>query len=927
MQMQMTDIDWRLPIAEKMEEKEAQKQLQTALHKKFESLVVASNVLKAVEKFKGLLHHQRETEELPPEEKKRRKAEAADVLSRTSPFSFLPGAVRWRLAAKAQRLVFKEGDVITRQKSRDRQVYLLCTGQVMAIDVSESLPRFLQYYSAPAYFGEWECLFDVPERVAELLAGSESVVYVLQEQEFLDLLSYQSFKYVLIRTLRNKQKLFSSINAFITHIADSVTTKRMDFTATLALYRKLKPAIHGKMDRDEIDTGGWAYAIRRLPENVTQTFVFLLSSSIPDIYLHPGLLVNMVPTVGRRRAVFRLGDGKSLMLIREDYTDVIDFLSMLCLHALEARKLRQRIASPQSFRIIQDFVLRKAEQVHALEQREQEKRVQRQQRIEDFHRHQTHEKKHEKDHTAAAAAAASAAASAASTLSPQKPKVKPKLHGHDKHRSVSTPGHGTTKKDEEELGQGFPPSPYGFLDKKETPQEQDAILSQLSLSEKEKAGLKAMWPDDLIHRIWDMIIHHEDYNISVNLSTHWASDATERWTRIVQEEVVRLIGPFDSHTAVQGEKINLHCSKYLENEDYAARRSSPREPRDKAKDKKTKNKAHDDDNKPHAAVDDVSDDDDEEEECEVEVDIISSNTHSVINCLSPYLHRKKPEIMAWVAREKPVPHIDQLNLNEDDKFYVLSYYYFKAFPDLMLEREEEEKKSGLVTVKETEFTGIQVNLIDLSKLNPECIDSSLRDYVGQRQEQQPGTKKKRRLLVNIDYAFGRQAGDVLCCLILLFGHAIRSVNVLGKAGGLQGKRGDIILATHLILQEDDSVTEIRNEGLSVQSLRALAGGRDVWPGGVLTVPGTLLQDRNLLHFYQRLWSCVSLEMEGSYYAGQVNKYKKLAFLRDDLAMRFIYFVSDLPLHTDSNLSQAMRVDEGLPPLYATTRAVLQQILR
>jgi len=187
-----------------------------------------------------------------------------------------------------------------------------------------------------------------------------------------------------------------------------------------------------------------------------------------------------MPTVGRRRAVFRLGDGKSLMLIREDYTDVIDFLSMLCLHAIEARKLRQRIASPQSFRLIQDFVLRKAEQVHALEQREQEKRVQRQQRIEDFHRHQTHEKKHEKDHAAAAATAAAAAdAAAAGTPSPQKPKAKPKLHGHDKHRSVSTPSHGTTKKDEEELGQGFPPSAYGFLDKKETPQEQDAILSQV----------------------------------------------------------------------------------------------------------------------------------------------------------------------------------------------------------------------------------------------------------------------------------------------------------------------------------------------------------------------------------------------------------------------------------------------------------------
>jgi hypothetical protein len=109
-----------------------------------------------------------------------------------------------------------EGDVLTRQKAKDRQVYVLVSGQVMAIDVSEALPRFLQYYStlvaflaqsatasltpwcamlctgSPAYFGEWECLFDVPERVCELLAGSDVVVYSLQENEFLDLLSYQA---------------------------------------------------------------------------------------------------------------------------------------------------------------------------------------------------------------------------------------------------------------------------------------------------------------------------------------------------------------------------------------------------------------------------------------------------------------------------------------------------------------------------------------------------------------------------------------------------------------------------------------------------------------------------------------------------------------------------------------------------------------
>lgn len=91
------------------------------------------------------------------------------------------------------------------------------------------------------------------------MAGSDVMVYAMQERDFLALLSHQvlpfkvyndmsfcsrthpsqSFKYVLIRTLRNKQKLFASISAFISHIAESITNKKMDFNSTLALYRKV----------------------------------------------------------------------------------------------------------------------------------------------------------------------------------------------------------------------------------------------------------------------------------------------------------------------------------------------------------------------------------------------------------------------------------------------------------------------------------------------------------------------------------------------------------------------------------------------------------------------------------------------------------------------------------------------------------------
>jgi hypothetical protein len=97
------------------------------------------------------------------------------------------------------------------------------------------------------------------------------------------------------------------------------------------------------MNSDEIDVAGWMYSIKRLPDNVTQTFVYLLSTAIPEIYLHPRLVATMVSSFTRRRAIFQLSEGKSLVLMREDHTDVIDFISLLCLHVLEGTYLPNNI--------------------------------------------------------------------------------------------------------------------------------------------------------------------------------------------------------------------------------------------------------------------------------------------------------------------------------------------------------------------------------------------------------------------------------------------------------------------------------------------------------------------------------------------------------------------------------------------------------
>jgi len=278
--------------------------------------------------------------------------------------------------------------------------------------------------------------------------------------------------------------------------------------------------------------------------------------------------------------------------------------------------------------------------------------------------------------------------------------------------------------------------------------------------------------------------------------------------------------------------------------------------------------------------------------------------------------------MAWVLENLP----EYRNVewyNPTDALYSAAYRYFKAFPEEQEACHKDDMAHGMITLSETELTGIQVNLIDLSRLDGNLVDPCLRFNTSEVCTTTPG---KKRLLINIDYAFGKQAENIISALIYLFGPSLRSVNVLGKAGGFQGSRGDIIMTSHLIMQDTEDVININNEDLTPESLTQLSG-RTVWKGGVLTVRGTLLQNRGLLLYFKKLWNCVSLEMEGSFYARKVVKYQELGFLRKDIAMRFLYYVSDLPLCPESNLSSDLSIAEGVPPLYATTRAFLQPILR
>jgi hypothetical protein len=311
-------------------------------------------------------------------------------------------------------------------------------------------------------------------------------------------------------------------------------------------------------------------------------------------------------------------------------------------------------------------------------------------------------------------------------------------------------------------------------------------------------------------------------------------------------------------------------------------------------------------------------------EGDFDVHVISSNTHSVGNCLSPYMRSRAERIIEWSREHAPDIAGEPTEarpwggrwVRRADLVYAASARFFATNPEEDAVRLAEERASGRVHIAQSAFTGIEVDLFDARALRDDLTDPDVAIRVPSRPT----------LLVNVDYAFGEQAEEILSALIFLFGRRIRSVNVLGKAGALVGHRGDYLLPRAMLLQQNDELYRLPNQDLDRRDLLDLADGRGVHEGPVLTVGGTLLQDRKLLLLYRRVWRCVGLEMEGSWFARRILSAIETGLVAPDVKTRFAYYVSDAPLEPSSTLVESLRPEEGVPPLYGITRAILRRIL-
>ena len=299
------------------------------------------------------------------------------------------------------------------------------------------------------------------------------------------------------------------------------------------------------------------------------------------------------------------------------------------------------------------------------------------------------------------------------------------------------------------------------------------------------------------------------------------------------------------------------------------------------------------------------------------VHIISSNAHSVTQCLNPWFTENNGRILAWAAKTGH-PYLEERWTHEADCIYAMTRDYFADNPDQYSLLCAAEERYGIRQIEMTASTGIQAQLIDTGKIAGHPFDPGI-DAM-QKQD-------RRSLIVNIDYAFGEQAEHIMRNLLTLFCRNLASINFLGKAGGLLGARGDILSPTAFIQQTSDIFTEVPKQSqTSAAKLSASLEGKRLHVGPMLTVDGTLLQNRMMLNFYRHIWDCIGIEMEGSYYYRPVSEAKQMAMIGDDVKLRFLYYVSDLPLEPVSNLATRLAPSEGIPPLYAITRRILSGLL-
>jgi hypothetical protein len=284
--------------------------------------------------------------------------------------------------------------------------------------------------------------------------------------------------------------------------------------------------------------------------------------------------------------------------------------------------------------------------------------------------------------------------------------------------------------------------------------------------------------------------------------------------------------------------------------------------------------------------------------------IISANMHSVMNSIYA-----------------PIVLADRIINNEINSI-------FEELSDDKNENLRSKVKNyaadhGLYYVEDTSGTNINVQIIDTEK-----IELSKSQYSTERSLKE----EKGPVIIVMDYAFGEQAYETMDELLKPYTcnknkkHYLNviSVSIMGKAGILEGGKGDILIPTSHIFEGTSDNYPFKNR---LKKKLFDGCGVDVYSGAMVTVLGTSLQNKELLKFfYESTWKVIGLEMEGAHYQKAIQAASKIrGNISSKVKVRYAYYASDNPLKSGSTLASGGLGTTGVLPTYVITQKILEQI--
>ncbi len=285
------------------------------------------------------------------------------------------------------------------------------------------------------------------------------------------------------------------------------------------------------------------------------------------------------------------------------------------------------------------------------------------------------------------------------------------------------------------------------------------------------------------------------------------------------------------------------------------------------------------------------------------IHIISANMHSVMNSL-----------FARRALLKEFPDSQSLEIYE-----ALSSTKNKKLQDRVREIAE---KNGMIFIDDESGANIDIQIFDTAKFGK---DACCYDF------QADISDDEKPVIFVMDYAFGEQAYETIDELLKPIANDtdrvflnVDSVSIMGKAGILEGGKGDLMIPNAHIFEGTADNYPFKNE-LCAMDFEGY--GLRVMEGTMVTVLGTSLQNKDILKFFhESTWNVIGLEMEGVHYQKAIQSASKIRkSIKKDVKVRYAYYASDNPLETGSTLASGGLGTTGVKPTYLITDRILKQI--